>query len=367
MKHPVVITVLFHPEDKIGTAVADRFIRHFDKLGMARGGINVRIPVRFRSESYYADGMFLPISGEADLLDVAVLLYSPEMAMDDTPWKTLCLDAQAEFSRTGKNFMPFVVQTDASASPPNELSRLLHVNFDRWSGHSDEEHATRLLINLVNSIRRKIGQWPTGYREVIFISHAKRDGRTAAERIVRHISDPTGGLKLNTFYDALELEYGEDWIAGLKHHATTGSLIALVSDTYDERPWCNQEILWAKEHRRPILMVDIGRSRVERSFPYGGNAPLLRDPLETTAAIEFILLELLSEALRCDLFLKVAGALPNVFPLPRPPELLDLAYLIGQAAGRTLVYPDPQISTVESDLLKLMTPHGQRICALGEL
>jgi hypothetical protein len=126
--------------------------------------------------------------------------------------------------------------------------------------------------------------------------------------------------------------------------------------------------LWAKEARRPILMVDIGRRRVGRCFPYAGNAPVVADPLRDAEGIEAVLLELLSEALRCDLFLLAVGALGNapVVALPRPPELCDLAFCEGEPPDAPIVYPDPPLSRFETALLEKMSG-GRRLAALGDL
>jgi hypothetical protein len=359
--------LLFHPNDEVSVATANRFVSHFDKLGMRRAGVNVRVPVRFRSEALEANGTLKGIDIEGGVLDVIIVLYGADMSISDKPWMDLCAETEMKFRADGKTLLPIVVQMDASVGRPDVFANLQDVRWSDWIGLTDDERATRLMVHVVNAVRRRVASWPIGQRETIFISHAKRDGRVVAERIVRHISDPSNGLKLDTFYDALELESGEEWIAGLKHYATTGSLIALVTDAYDERPWCNQEILWAKEKRRPIVLVDIGRSRVDRSFPYAGNVPLVRDPLETTGSIEQMLLDVLSEALRCDLFIKTAGGKADILPLPRPPELADLAFFLAEHKGKTLVYPDPPLSNVEIDLLKVLTPTDQRICAIGDL
>jgi hypothetical protein len=147
----------------------------------------------------------------------------------------------------------------------------------------------------------------------------------------------------------------------------SASAPALVTDSYDERPWCNQEILWAKENRRPLLLMDIGRSRVDRSFPYAGNMTLVRNPMTDASGIELALMELLSEGLRCDLFTKRvdAAAQGKALALPRPPELADLAFLSQEDPGKPVVYPDPPLPDVETLLLQRLA-NGRRIVALSD-
>ncbi len=183
------------------------------------------------------------------------------------------------------------------------------------------------------------------------------------------MADPRNGLRLDAFYDASDLETGEDWAEGLQKVACEGSMLALATDAYDSRPWCNQEILWVKQSRRALLIVDIGRRRVDRSFPYAGNVTWIRDSLTDTPGIEAALLELLSEGLRCDLFAMQAEESTQGAALiyPRPPELADLALLAASGAGpeTPIVYPDPALPQVEVDLLTKFAG-GRRILPLSD-
>jgi hypothetical protein len=237
----------------------------------------------------------------------------------------------------------------------------------QWDKLDEPARITRLLIHVVNEIRRRLSGLGQGSREKIFVSHAKLDGDETAQRIVDHIGSSTSGLKLDTFYDAQKLETGENWRAGLEQAATSASMLALASDAYDSRPWCNQEILWAKEFGRPLLLVDVGCKRVGRSFPYAGNVTRLSDPLRDEAAIERVLLELLSEALRCDVFRLVVKSAANgpALAFPRPPELADLAFL-DDATSAALVYPDPPLPTAEAKLLARLA-NGRKITSLSDL
>jgi hypothetical protein len=270
------------------------------------------------------------------------------------------------FAAANAKLIPLLVPMDDSVDPLTVFGAKEYIRWADWAGLTNEQRGCRLMIRAINALRRHLSGLGAGQREPIFISHAKLDGRLVAERILAHINDPHSDLRLHLFYDALELEAGEEWTEGLKQAASSGSMISLVTNAYDERPWCNREILWAKEYRRPILLVDIGRSRVERSFPYAGNVPLLRDQLDTAAAIELVLLELLSEALRCDLFLRATAAHKDIIALPRPPELADLAFFVSAPSIQAMVYPDPPLPDAETALLQKLA-NGRRICALGDL
>ena len=351
LQHPVVITVVFHPKDDVGKKAANSFVAHFDRIGMQRSGVQTRVPVRFRSEALTKEGDLAPITRLGAEFDVIVVLYGPDI--DDKPqrWRKLCEDA----AKTGAPLVGVVAYMEEKLKSFKPFQDVQAVNWVSWRGLDDAARARQLMIHVVNAIRRRLRGLGEKEREKIFLSHAKADGKIAAELVMQHITDPNNELRLSSFYDASELETGEEWAKGLREAAASASMLALATDAYDGRPWCNQEILWAKQNRRPLLIVDIGRTRVERCFPYSGNVTWIRDPLADAVGIEKALLELLSEALRCDLFARQVEAATKgaAIAYPRPPELLDLALLFaeGTVGMKPIVYPDPALPTVETELL----------------
>lgn len=364
MRHPVVINVVFHPRDDVGKRVAEAFVAHFEKIGMQRAGAPVRAPIRFRSEPLTKEGLLSRIAPIAAKLNVVIVLYGPDVEAEPLRWVELCKAAAKDASP----LLAFVANLEKGLKAFKVFGEFQSVTWADWQDLSEAARARRLLIHVVNAIRRRLSELKEGARERIFLSHAKADGKIAAERVVRHMADPKNGLRLNSFYDASELETGEEWAKGLREAAANASMLALATDAYDERPWCNQEILWAKQNRRPLLIVDLGRMRVERSFPYSGNVTWIRDPLADVSGIEKALLELLSEALRCDLFALQAAEVTKGAALayPRPPELADLAFLAANSASakKPIVY-HPALPKVEADLLARFAG-GRHIMALSD-
>jgi hypothetical protein len=179
----------------------------------------------------------------------------------------------------------------------------------------------------------------------------------------------------------MELNPGEDFQARFENEIENATLIAIVSDVYDSRPWCVFELTVAKRHRRPIVLADVGGTRISRTFPYGANLPRVRitpDP-HSDAWIEPLLVEALSEGLRCDLFkaqaerVLKAPSTPlansgNVLVLPRPPELFDV--IDAAPLPNMIVYPDPPLGDIEAELLKraldAISP-GTCLVTMGEL
>ncbi len=365
--HPVALTLLYSPQDAAACKIADMFVEHFDRIGMRRAGVHVRIPLRVRCEALDAtNGTLYPIRRTGSELDVIVVLHGTAMDHDPGRWTALCSAAAVLTPR----LLGLVVKLDDGIGSLGVFGSGQLIEWNLWRDSEFAQRLDKLLIHVVNAIRRKLGNWQQGEREKIFISHAKADGKAIAEGFVRHVNDPANALRLDLFYDAQKLESGEDWAAGLGTAVKSASFLGLATEAYDARPWCNQEILWAKEHRRPAVMVDVGRRRVHRTFPYAGNLMLIAEKADDDASIDRVLLQLLSEALRCDIFERMAKAAGidrarGVVALPRPPEMADLAFLAGAPEIHTIVYPDPPLPGVEIDLLRRLAA-ARRIVSFGD-
>ena len=105
------------------------------------------------------------------------------------------------------------------------------------------------------------------------------------------------------------------------------------------------------------MLLDLRQEAVARTYPYIGNLPLRRYNLSTPLGIERTLLDLVLEALRCDLFQIVASDFPaGTRVIPRPPELLDLE-LVLKERPELVVYPDPPLPTLELKLLQGAAHH----------
>ncbi|MFH1553340.1 MAG: hypothetical protein ABII76_00490, partial [Pseudomonadota bacterium] len=113
---------------------------------------------------------------------------------------------------------------------------------------------------------------------------------------------------------------------------------------------------------RLLVVANCIQDADERGFPYMGNVPLVRmDPI-LLDRIDNVVGRLLDEVLkdfvwRCRVeMVRRDGADDAVF-LPRPPELISLAGLDGEARSEvTLVYPDPPIGSEEQRLFEVIAP-----------
>lgn len=378
----VRIYVLWHRDSSNG-ALAERVARHFDGLGMERDGVSYRVPVRFRYMPWQ-EGENSDVPRPIDLTqakhNVVVLLHDKAMKQSDAAWSPYVQAIRVAMQARGKAdcYIPFQIDRYASPLSSDAVSTTQYARHFEWAAKLGVEgcvvHTLLWMLYITRLCLRAAGLTATN-AEPLFVSHAKADGDEVAQQIVDHVNDTSQDIPLHAFYDAKELIPGTSYQNEFKQQIGNATLLAIVSDIYDSRPWCVWELTEAKKARRPIVLVDVGRRRISRTYPYGANLPRVKvSPLDARS-IEALLLEVLSEGLRCDLFLEQANDILSAqgktgVVLPRPPELLDFALLTFQSPTSLIVYPDPPLSDLEREIifgLVTFTKNLPVLQTLGEL
>jgi hypothetical protein len=207
---------------------------------------------------------------------------------------------------------------------------------------------------------------------MLFISHAKRDAEDKAEEIKALVEK----TPIDTFFDKVDIAAGFDFTSEILENIKRSTVLAWQSDEYGSRPWCNIELLAAKEYFRPIVVVLGVKSGEERSFPYLGNVrTIVASPDNSSEIIIAAIREYLRKLYTEGRFesLVASGMIPRTrFRLFRPPEPIDGALLQRKAhhvsTGSTdsgnpdeigssqALYPDPPLSTTEIAVLSRLFP-----------
>jgi len=365
MRDYLRIYVLWAPGQDRTAVLAERLSKHFDGLGMERDGAAVRVPVRFRSAQWDAASL-IPRAINLDEAEhnAVVLLHDDYMYEAQAAWDPYLESLRAQMdARDGRDvYIPFGSPTGEPGLPSDKRRNTQYARRDHWRASlpAPDARALRFLLHVVFRLREHFRSLyrPSSPDESLFVSHAKADGDGAAQAIVNYVNSTNQDVPLSTFYDAKELMPGEDFQNVFEEEINRGTLLAIVSDLYDSRPWCVFELTTAKRARRPIVLVDVGRVRTSRTYPYGANLPRVRPARVSTGTdwIEEVLVEAMSEGLRCDLFQaeaeKIAKARGVNKPVivSRPPELFDLIEVVGD--GETLIYPDPPLGRTEHAILE---------------
>jgi hypothetical protein len=104
-------------------------------------------------------------------------------------------------------------------------------------------------------------------RVTVFVSHTKRLStleETSVSSLVDLVRDVISKTRLGEFFDAQDLQPNEDWAPALIAAATTGALLAVRTDLYSSRPWCQREVLTAKRVGMPVVILDALTTGEER-------------------------------------------------------------------------------------------------------
>ncbi|MFT7405699.1 TIR domain-containing protein [Zhongshania sp.] len=195
----------------------------------------------------------------------------------------------------------------------------------------------------------------------LFLSHAKAGdtGRVHSERIKTFIDNSN----MNRFFDANEISPGYKFDEEIERSIKNSTLIAIVSDAYSSRYWCQREILLAKQCGRPIIVVNCLADYEDRIFPAASNVPSVH--LESAVPISNrdilrILSSSLLETIRFSYSKKCLDEYRNANwidrdceVVSRPPELRQVISFKNDGKMK-ICYPEPPIYAEEADWHDLM-------------
>ena len=247
------------------------------------------------------------------------------------------------------------------------------LRWDRWE-ESNADRERRLVRDLICEFIRMLRHRLQGPQAAeaslanylqkirVFLSHSKHDDD--GEPIARSIRDWLHNHSaLSSFFDVRDIPAGLSSREVLLHHIGTSVLVALHTDSYSSREWCRREIIEAKRHHVPMIVVDCLSDIDQCSIPYMGNVPIVRMGADQEDRIRLVIGSLLDEVFRTylwhcrvELFRETYS---HVLFTARPPELISLATLPDQQSktGSTIVYPEPPLGTDEAQLFSEIAPN----------
>jgi hypothetical protein len=391
----LAVYVVWHPEFKRGEEVANRLYVHFAQDGSLPGiRRGVGVPVFFRSapagegsaepapidltqaehsvvvplvdtkmfeaadqgwEKYFA--ALLPQLSDAGRHRLFPVAFNPALRTWTKAFgSTQSISLRAGKARAAKK--PAGARTKAAAAAEKRKESEDRQNTNVL--HDVTHELARLLLNQPRtaqaSTKVRLSKAPVN----LFLSHAKRDG----EELVKEINGYIGAhLPLKTFFDRTSIAAGSNFATELIGNVDGAALLVFLTDYYASRPWCQREVLRAKQLGRPVLVVDALKLGEARSFPYLGNTPTVRLQ-EGEAGFDAAIGWLLREVLRTEYFKRHVGSLKKIkviaataHALPYPPELVTAVERRKNGPRVPLyVYPDPPVSAAEVELLASMEP-----------
>ena len=368
-----VLYVIWRPSCPGGQDIAESLRQHFSRdlyraVAEGRG-----VSVVYRSEPVPGSRTPWPVDWD-EAQETAVVVLSDATLADDPDWIAYVRDiAQtAEGRGLPARFFPVAIDRPGLTELPLDQQAL---RWDDWAG-SDGDRMARLTRDLTHEFCRMLRhrlETPRpgeraekalgGYLEKVrvFISHSKHDGD--GETVARGIRDWIHECSpLDSFFDVADIPPGLPFADVLFERIGSGAVLAVHTDSYSSREWCRREVIEAKRRRVPMVVVDCVRHEDPRSMPYLGNVPLVRVEPDQADRIGAVAGCLLDEVFRgwlwqCRVTPYVADA-PGVLFTARPPEVTDLAALLGggDEPGDTIVYPDRRLSADEERLFSAIAP-----------
>ena len=278
------IHVVWHPGDVRGLDICEEFVQHFHGTVFS-GLIGGAIEVYARSAGWqFVDDAPRPVPFAADTLPsdvqqaqfIAIVpILGNEMAaavqQDSGPWQHYVRGLASAQTSTSHRVGVFPYLLDSGATDGTILGRVFS-RFLRIAanpvGDGETEKSLRCR-DLAQGIAQFLSQ--TGRdRLTAFISHTKRNSPgedETVEALITTVREVIRNTRLREFFDASDLQPGQDWDAELRSKAATSALLAIRTDLYPSREWCQREILIAKREGMPVIIMDaLGQAEERGSF-----------------------------------------------------------------------------------------------------
>ena len=213
----------------------------------------------------------------------------------------------------------------------------------------------KLVLSMLNEIYRVVvgKDEPTGDKSSLklFLSHTKADD--FAIKIVNDLRNYIINTNMSFFFDVWSIQPGYIVNDEIKKHLEDATLLAIETDTYSSRYWCQKEVVWAKQMQRPMLIVNAISKAVDRVFPALSNAPCIRiNPNEDELSkykIQEILEATLVESIRVEYSKKILDYYKennwiednDCETCPVPPDIYSFAESKNPPVA--VCYPEPAI------------------------
>ena len=180
----------------------------------------------------------------------------------------------------------------------------------------------------------------------LFLSHTKLDidnEPPVTRELIRALSEDQ---PVEAWVDSGKIPGGSEFAKEIASGVQEASLLVVLTDNYATREWCREEVMLAKEHQRPIAVIDALSKYEVRSFPYIGNVPRIRWDGDPQKGIDLLLKETLRNLHSLQTLDRFKRPGDQVFSCP--PEFATLA---GIAPGSSVLYPDPPLGNGEMSRL----------------
>ncbi len=353
-RFPLLVQFEFHPAST-EAAAASEYLHEVLNADPAVPGL--QIPTTFTPDDGSGEPPEPAVATEADRV-LVVLLADDHLAVaarkttkSGTTWGEYVTKLRSLTEAAGHRFMP--VQLTEAAWPID--TRLDDTNFLRaWAIDGIEERHKFIARRLVHLLIRRLRPRPDNEDAppvTIFLSHTKMDLEHEPRVVKSLLAHLTATQPEKTWFDSGDISTGSRFVHEIEKGVKDTALLAIVTDSYSSRPWCRKEVLFAKHHQRPVVIVDAVQERETRRFPYSGNTPVIRwQAQDAQGVVDLLLREVLRHAY-AEESLKQRKREGDVL-LPAGPELVTIVHHRKDKSQPVVLYPDPPLGPEELEVLE---------------
>jgi hypothetical protein len=210
-------------------------------------------------------------------------------------------------------------------------------------------------------------------RLTVFISHTKHtaDTRDPGPKVAGVVRTVLSETRLDSFFDAHDIQVGDDWERALDDEASSHALLIVRTDSYAGREWTQREVHVAKVHDIPIVCLHAVRGEEQRGSFLMDHVPVVACPEgQERQAVEQALNRLVDEALKRALwhaqriYLVRDGF--DWLPVHAPEPVTAIGWLQSKEAHAAnhsrlvMMHPDPPLGPRERqvilDLCRIANP-----------
>lgn len=309
---------------------------------------------------------------------VVIALVDRNMATD-TQWSAFLVALAREIgepSGSDHRMLPVTLSSKVFELNPDLLNTLHYIRLHETPiAKQPARLRTSIMHELCRLLLAKRRKGRSHAPVQLFLSHAKRDGVPIANALKDHLCHHS---PMGAFFDARDIAPGHPFADEIAGAIGESALIAIQTDHYSSREWCQREVMVAKRKKKPVLVINAVEKEEKRLFPYLGNVPAIRwrGGDEQQESCLRIVDAMLMETLRITYFRLIAQVLDQrqhkrakyrIFG--SPPELAMLLHLPKPRANSStiIIYPDPPLGCIEMEMLVKMCPHVRFVtpCQLG--
>lgn len=354
---PLAVHFVWHPNDNINTTIMD-FRRYLTRDIDRPFSRELNIPTFLYSSQKRSP----PPSNSPKKLakkDVIFLFLSANTLMIPS-WKEY-INSLPE--RKNYHLVPVAVEHEGIGhTSEGRLKSLNCIRMFEWNEDFKKEYAIFYLSHeLYRFGLKNINLLESGIDSSIrlFLSHAKKGdtGLKHAKAIKKFIDNSN----MQGFFDVNDISSGFKFDEEIEKHIKRSTLIAIESDAYSTRYWCQREILTAKREKRPIILVNSLEEYEDRVFPAASNIPCVHitaEPLNDKDILRILIAALL-ETIRFEHARKLLTYYrnqkwidQNAVIFARPPEIQQIVEILKKnkkSNNLVICYPEPPLYKEETE------------------